>query len=62
METIVLCKKDLFHDDKTKSFTKGVEYRGHICNVLENLQVTNNQGEPHVLGCWAKYFVNISKY
>jgi len=62
METIVKCKKDLYHNDGTKSFTKGETYKGRICNVLENLNVTNNQGEIHQLGCWAKHFINISKY
>lgn len=62
METIVKCKKNLYHADGSKSFTKGQIYTGRICNMLENLTVTNNQGEPHKLGCWAKHFKNISKY
>jgi len=62
MKTTIKCKKTLFHTDGSESFTKGKEYSGHICNVLENLMVTNNQGETHKLGIWAKHFTNISKY
>jgi len=62
MKTIVKCNKNLFHADGTQSFTKGQTYEGNICNVLENLTVTNDQGEPHKLGNWSKHFINISKY
>jgi len=62
MKTIVKCNKTLNYPDGTTSFTKGNTYEGNICNVLENLTVTNNQGELHKLGCWAKHFTNISKY
>lgn len=60
LKTIVKCKKNLFHRDGTQSFTKGQEYEGNICNVLENLTVTNDQGEQHRLSGWAKHFKNIS--
>lgn len=59
LKTTVKCNKTLFHADGTESFTKGNEYSGHICNVIENLIVTNNQGEQHKIGPWAKYFKKI---
>lgn len=60
LKTYVQCTKDLYHNDGTKSFSKGVTYSGHICNVIENLEVTNNQGEPHRIGSlWAKHFRKI---
>jgi len=62
LKTRVKCKKDLFHSDGSKSFTKGEVYEGNICNVLENLRVENDQGEPHKIGNWSKHFTNISKY
>ena len=62
LKTRVRCKKDLYHNDGTKSFSKGSEYEGNICNVLENLTVTNDQGQPHTIGFqWAKHFTKISK-
>lgn len=60
--TKVKCNKTLKHGDGTESFTKGQIYEGRICNVLENLEVKNNQGQPHRLGAWSKHFTNISKY
>ena len=63
LKTTVKCNKTLFHADGTESFTKGKEYSGHICNVIANLTVTNNQGQLHIIGdIWAKHFTNISKY
>jgi hypothetical protein len=63
LKTIVKCNKSLKHSDGTESFTKGNEYSGRICNVIANLTVTNNQGQPHRIGeKWAKHFTNISKY
>jgi len=62
LKTTVKCNKTLFHNDGTESFTKGYEYYGRICNVIENLTVKNNQGEEHRIGPWAKHFTNISKY
>jgi hypothetical protein len=63
LKTTVKCAKDLFHADGSKSFSKGQTYEGNICNVTENLTVTNDQGEPHRIGSqWAKHFKNISKY
>ena len=59
-KTIVKCKANLFHKDGTQSFTKGKEYEGNICNVLENLTVINDQGEPHKIGNWAHNFKNIT--
>lgn len=57
LKTKVKCKKDLFHLDGTKSFSKGFEYEGNICNVIENLTVKNDQGEDHKIGFqWAKHF------
>jgi hypothetical protein len=62
LKTTVKCNKTLKHSDGTESFTKGKTYSGNICNVIENLTVTNNQGEDHRIGSWAKHFTNISKY
>jgi len=59
MKTRVKCNKNLVHRDGTQSFTKGLIYEGNICNVLENLKVINNQGEPHSLSNWAKHFKKI---
>lgn len=60
MKTRVKCKKDLYHNDGTKSFTKGQEYEGNICNVLENLTVKNDQGEDHKIGSsWSKHFTKL---
>jgi hypothetical protein len=56
LKTRVKCNKNLVHSDGTQSFTKGQIYEGNICNVLENLRVTNNQNEPHVLSMWHKHF------
>lgn len=57
LKTKVKCNKDLFHNDGTKSFTQGFQYQGNICNVIENLTVINDQGEPHKIGwSWSKYF------
>jgi len=56
LTTTVKCNKTLIHGDGTESFTKGETYSGAICNVLENLSVTNNQGEPHKLSGWSKHF------
>lgn len=61
LETTVKCNKNL-SDNDGQQFTKGNIYKGRICNVLENLQVTNDSGEPHILGLWAKHFKNVSKY
>lgn len=61
-KTIVKCNKTLFHADGTESFTKGNEYSGHMCNVIANLTVTNNQGQLHIIGeNWAKYFTKVKK-
>ncbi len=62
IQTKVKCKKDLIHSDGSQCFTKGKTYQGNICNILENLTVTNNNGEKHRLGNWSKHFTNISKY
>ena len=63
MKTTVKCNKTLkYPSDNSISFIKGNTYEGNICNVLENLTVINEQGEPHILGTWAKHFTNISKY
>lgn len=63
LKTTVKCNKTLKHADGTEFFTKGEIYSGRICNVIENLTVTNNQGEQHRIGSlWAKHFTNISKY
>jgi len=59
LKTKVKCNKNLFHRDGTKSFTKGNEYEGNICNVIENLIVTNDQGEPHKISEWAKHFTKL---
>lgn len=61
LKTIVKCNKNL-SDLDGQQFTKGETYEGHICNVLENLTVTNDNGEKHILGNWSKFFTNISKY
>jgi hypothetical protein len=62
MKTIVKCNKNLKHSDGTISFLKGNEYSGNTCNVIENLIVTNEQGDLHKVGNWAKHFKNISTY
>ena len=63
MKTTVKCLKTLKHPQSQKpDFIKGNTYEGNICNVLENLTVTNDNKEPHRLGGWAKYFKNISTY
>lgn len=62
LRTTVKCNKTLKHRDGTTSFIKGNTYSGRICNVIENLTVTDEQGDPHVIGEWAKHFTNISKY
>ena len=59
--TTVECKKTLTDIDG-QVFTKGNTYEGRICNVLENLTVTNDLGQPHRLGNWAKHFTNTSEY
>lgn len=61
LKTKVKCNKTL-HDHDGQVFTKGKEYEGNICNVLENLTVTNDIGQAHKLGNWSKHFTNISKY
>lgn len=61
LKTKVKCNKTLFDRDG-QVFTKGQEYQGNICNVLENLEVTNDLGQPHRLGNWCVHFTNISKY
>jgi hypothetical protein len=58
LKTRVKCKKD-YRDRDGQCFTKGKEYEGNICNVLENLQVTNDLGQDHVLGNLVKYFKKI---
>jgi len=60
-KTTVKCNKNLFHGDRTESFTKGEEYTGQTSNVLDNMKVINNQGEKHQLGNWSKHFKIISK-
>ena len=61
LKTKVKCNKDLFHNDGTKSFSKGQQYEGNICNVMENLTVTNDQEEPHTIGFqWAKHFKKVN--
>ena len=60
LKTVVRCNKDLYHSDGSKSFSKGQEYSGNICNVIANLHVTNNQGEEHKIGeNWAKHFTKV---
>jgi hypothetical protein len=55
--TKVKCKKDLYHLDGTKSFSKGFEYEGNTPNIMENLTLTNDQGERHSIGFqWVKHF------
>ncbi len=43
LKTTVKCNKTLFHEDGSESFTKGNEYSGHICNVMENLIVIDKK-------------------
>lgn len=63
LTTTVKCNKTLKHPNSpSPDFIKGNTYTGRICNVLENLTVTNEHGEPHILGIWSKHFTNISKY
>ena len=62
LKTTVKCNKTLKHDNGETSFIKGNTYSGRICNMLENLTVTDEQGDDHKLGIWAKHFTNISKY
>ena len=57
--TTVKCNKTLKHRDGSISFIKGNEYSGRICNVLENLIVTNEQGQQHRLSEWSKHFKKI---
>lgn len=58
LTTKVKCKKDYFDKDG-QCFTKGKEYEGRICNVLENLRVKNDLGQDHVLGNLVKHFKKI---
>jgi hypothetical protein len=52
--------KDCWYSKTERSFTKGENYHGNQCNVIENLTVTNDQGERHRIGNWAKNFKNVS--
>ena len=56
LKTTVKCNKTLFHEDGSESFTKGNEYSGRIFNIMENLTVTNDQGNSHRIGNWDKHF------
>ena len=59
--TKVKCNKTL-HDRDGQVFTKGKEYQGNICNILENLTVTNDLGQPHKLGNWYTHFTKIKTW
>lgn len=61
LKTTVRCQKNIFDKDG-QVFTKGKEYSGNICNVLENLTVINDLGQKHALGNYSKHFKNTSKY
>ena len=56
LKTVVVCNKTLVHADGSTYFTKGKEYSGRICNIMENLTVTNDQGNSHRIGNWDKHF------
>ncbi len=61
--TTIKAKKDLYNDGKC--FTKGREYTTQA-NVkteagLMDIQVTNDQGQPHNIGSWWRNFT-ITKY
>ncbi len=58
LNTKVKCNKTL-HDHDGQVFTKGKEYEGRICNVLENLKVTNDLRQEHKLGNWSKHFTQL---
>lgn len=62
LKTTIRCNKTLIHSDGTTSFIKGNTYSGDTCNMLEKLIVTNEQGNNHVLGPWAKHFKIISSH
>ena len=53
LKTTVKCNKTLKHDNGEISFIKGNTYSGRICNILENLKVTDEQGDDHNEECTA---------
>lgn len=60
--TTVRCKKDLVNDRGIRDFTKGKEYTGQICNILESLVVNDDWNVAHRLGNWAKHFTDVSMH
>lgn len=60
LTTTVKCTRTLYDKDG-QVFTKGNHYSGRICNVLENLTVTNDLGQQHMLGNYKKYFKKIEQ-
>lgn len=60
MKTTIKAKKDLFHGDGSKSFTKGQTYivNRDISNpaALMECQTRNDQDEPHIIGSFWRDF------
>lgn len=42
--TTIIAKKDLIHDDKSKSFTKGKEYQTGSYSITSQTMTCNDQG------------------
>jgi cellulase/cellobiase CelA1 len=60
--TLIEAKKDLYNGGKC--FTKGKRYEVNRyveeLYQLMNVQVTNDQGQPHSIGIWYKDFKIVS--
>ena len=60
--TKVRCNKTLVNDAGEQNFTEGNTYQGKRTNILNNLNVQDDQDDPHVLGNWFKHFTIIPEY
>ena len=60
MATIIKCKKDLYHNDGTKSFSKGCDYVVdkdiYQESSLMDLRIVNDQMESHIISSWWREF------
>lgn len=55
--TVVIPKRDLISQDRSKSFIKGKEYTTtNDANHLENSSLIDEQGDPHNIGHWFTEF------
>lgn len=63
--TTIKARIDLFHDDGTRSFTKGKEYttdkQVFLNSSLMDCITHNDQGRQHRISVWCKHFTIVYK-